>query len=122
VGSSGVVKVDIRVISATHRDLEKLVAEGHLRDDLSFRLKVFPINIPPLRERRADIPVLVQHVMRRKSREMGLHSIPMLAAGAIDVCSHTSGLAMSLSWRTPWNGPSSSPTANLSTSRRSCLQ
>ncbi|MBN1102821.1 MAG: sigma 54-interacting transcriptional regulator [Deltaproteobacteria bacterium] len=84
VGGSSVVKVDIRVISATHRDLEKLIVEGHFRDDLYFRLKVFPIGIPPLRERKADIPVLVQHVIRRKSREMGLHRIPMLAAGAID--------------------------------------
>jgi transcriptional regulator with GAF, ATPase, and Fis domain len=84
VGGSGPVKVDVRIISATHRNIEQLVAQGHFRDDLYFRLKVFPIQIPPLRERRADIAVLVQHVMKRKSREMGLHRIPTLAKGAID--------------------------------------
>ncbi|MGD0232738.1 MAG: sigma 54-interacting transcriptional regulator, partial [Syntrophorhabdales bacterium] len=63
VGGSHTIKVDIRVISATHRSLEKLVAEGAFRDDLYYRLKVYPIAIPPLRERRADIPALVEHFL-----------------------------------------------------------
>ncbi len=84
VGGSGPIKVDIRVIAATHRDLESMLAEGTFREDLYFRLKVFPIVIPPLRDRLADIPILVQHFMQRKAREMGLKQIPTLAPHAID--------------------------------------
>ncbi|HME46122.1 MAG TPA: sigma 54-interacting transcriptional regulator [Syntrophorhabdales bacterium] len=84
VGSTHPIKVDIRIISATHRNLEKLVAAGTFRDDLYYRLGVFPINIPPLRERKADIPALVEHFIEKKAREMGLHSVPTLVPGAID--------------------------------------
>jgi transcriptional regulator with GAF, ATPase, and Fis domain len=84
VGGSQPMKVDIRIISATHKSLEKLVAEGAFRDDLYYRLKVYPIRIPPLRERRADIPALVEYFIERKARELGFHSTPALAAGAID--------------------------------------
>ncbi len=84
VGGTHPIKVDIRIISATHRNLEKLVASGSFRDDLYYRLGVFPINIPPLRDRKADIPALVEHFIEKKAREMGLHSVPTLVAGAID--------------------------------------
>ncbi|HSR13592.1 MAG TPA: sigma 54-interacting transcriptional regulator, partial [Thermodesulfobacteriota bacterium] len=84
VGGSGPIQVDIRVIAATHRNLESMLAEGTFREDLFFRLKVFPIVIPPLRDRRADIPILVQYFMQRKAREMGLKQIPTLAPNAID--------------------------------------
>jgi transcriptional regulator with GAF, ATPase, and Fis domain len=84
VGGSQSIKVDIRVISATHRPLEKLVADGTFRDDLYYRLRVYPIHIPPLRERRADIPALVEHFVERKAQELGFSSIPALAPGAID--------------------------------------
>jgi transcriptional regulator with GAF, ATPase, and Fis domain len=84
LGGVGPIKVDIRVIAATHRDLEAMARVGSFRDDLYFRLKVFPISIPPLRERMIDIPTLVQHFMRKKSCEMGLRGIPTLAHGAID--------------------------------------
>ena len=84
VGGSQPIKVDIRIISATHRSLEKLVAEGTFRDDLYYRLRVYPIDIPPLRERRADIPALVEHFVERKAQELGLSSTPALAPGAID--------------------------------------
>ena len=84
VGGSQPIKVDIRIISATHRSLEKLVAEGLFRDDLYYRLRVYPIRIPPLRERRADIPALIEYFIERKARELGFQSIPALAAGAID--------------------------------------
>ncbi len=65
VGSSKTVPVDIRVISATHRDLAALVAEGRFRADLYYRLNVVRVEIPPLRERRDDIPLLVHHFLRK---------------------------------------------------------
>jgi transcriptional regulator with GAF, ATPase, and Fis domain len=84
VGGTEPIHVDIRVIAATHRNLESMLAEGKFREDLYFRLKVFPILIPPLRDRLADIPILVQYFMQRKAREMGLMQIPTLAPKAID--------------------------------------
>jgi transcriptional regulator with GAF, ATPase, and Fis domain len=84
VGGIESVKVDIRVIAATHRDLEKMVKEERFRDDLYFRLKVFPIQIPSLRQRRSDIPALVHHFMQIKNREMCLKGYPTLAPGAIE--------------------------------------
>jgi len=84
VGGTESIKVDIRVIAATHRDMEEMVKDGNLREDLYFRLRVFPIEIPPLRDRKGDIPSLVQHFMLNKSREMGLKGIPTLAPGALD--------------------------------------
>jgi transcriptional regulator with GAF, ATPase, and Fis domain len=90
VGGVETQQVDIRVIAATHRDLEKMLAEGRFREDLYFRLRVFPVVIPPLRERRADIPALVQHFMMKKAREMGLVEVPTLAQGALDKLMHYS--------------------------------
>jgi len=90
VGGSEVLHVDIRVIAATHRNLETMLVEGRFREDLYFRLRVFPIVIPPLRDRCADIPALVQHFMMVKSREMGLVDVPTLAPGAIDQLMHYS--------------------------------
>ena len=65
VGSSKPIPVDVRVISATNRDLSQLVAKGEFRDDLYYRLKVFQINLPPLRERRLDIPILADHYIEK---------------------------------------------------------
>ena len=84
VGGTMMIPVDIRVIAATHRNLEVMLSEGRFRDDLYFRLKVFPIVIPSLRDRRSDIPALVQHFLMKKAREMDLADIPSLATGAID--------------------------------------
>ncbi|MBU1053049.1 MAG: sigma 54-interacting transcriptional regulator [Proteobacteria bacterium] len=84
VGGTETIKVDIRVIAATHRNLEAMLAEGKFREDLYFRLRVFPIVIPPLRDRRADIPALVQYFIMKKTRELGFMEIPSLAPGAID--------------------------------------
>jgi transcriptional regulator with GAF, ATPase, and Fis domain len=84
VGGTHPIRVDVRVISASNRNLEQMVASGRFREDLYFRLSVFPIAVPPLRERKNDIPSLVQHFIHKKSREMVLPAIPKLATGAID--------------------------------------
>jgi len=84
VGGTETIPVDIRVIAATHRNLSKMLLEGSFREDLYFRLKVFPITIPPLRDRVIDIPALVSHFIQKKSIEMKLGSIPALAPGQID--------------------------------------
>jgi len=84
VGGTETIKVDIRVIAATHRNLDQMLAEGRFREDIYFRLRVFPITIPPLRQRPEDIPVLTQHFIRKKSREMKTLKIPSLAPGALD--------------------------------------
>jgi two-component system nitrogen regulation response regulator NtrX len=65
IGSEGTLRVDVRVVSATNRRLEDEVAAGHFREDLFFRLNVFPIHLPPLRERLEDLPVLVAHLAER---------------------------------------------------------
>lgn len=83
IGGSEPVRVDIRVIAATHRDLEAMVVGGRFRKDLYFRLKVFPIVLPPLNKRTADIPALVQHFIQKKAREMKLADVPTLGTDAI---------------------------------------
>jgi DNA-binding NtrC family response regulator len=71
VGDSHPIKIDVRVIAATHSDLAKMVAEGTFREDLYYRLNVIPVKLPPLRERRDDIPILVQHFLQKLSGELG---------------------------------------------------
>ncbi|MCX5810638.1 MAG: sigma-54 dependent transcriptional regulator [Proteobacteria bacterium] len=68
IGGSKTIKVDIRIIAATNRILEKLVKEGTFREDLYYRLNVVPIHIPPLRERRQDIPLLLNHFLEQSNR------------------------------------------------------
>jgi transcriptional regulator with GAF, ATPase, and Fis domain len=72
LGGTGTFPLDIRVISATHRDLESMVADGTFREDLWFRLNVFPIHIPPLRQRKSDIPDLARYFIRKKVHELNL--------------------------------------------------
>ena len=71
VGSSRPIPVDVRVVAATHRDLDALVAEGKFRQDLLYRLNVVPIQMPPLRERVADIPLLVEYFIDRFGKRAG---------------------------------------------------
>jgi len=73
LGGVRTIRVDVRLISATNCDLPRDVAEKRFREDLFYRLNVFPIQLPPLRERRADIPVLVHHFMRKHGIRMGKH-------------------------------------------------
>ena len=72
VGAPRPKRIDARVVSATHRDLEAMVREGTFRQDLFYRLVVFPIEVPALRQRREDIPLLAEHFMRRYAKEFGL--------------------------------------------------
>jgi transcriptional regulator with GAF, ATPase, and Fis domain len=71
VGAGRPRRVDVRVVSATHRDLEKMVRAGTFRQDLFYRLHVFPLHMPSLRERRDDVPVLARHFLERYARELG---------------------------------------------------
>lgn len=81
VGGTRTFPVDVRIIAATHRNLEELVLSGAFREDLWFRLNVFPIMIPPLRERKEDIPALVHHLIKKKSRELKIYPPPSVSAG-----------------------------------------
>jgi PAS domain S-box-containing protein len=83
LGSSHTIKVDARVIAATNRDLEKEVEAGSFREDLYYRLSVFPIHIPPLRERKDDIPILVRYFVEKYSAKIG-RQIERISQDAMD--------------------------------------
>jgi transcriptional regulator with GAF, ATPase, and Fis domain len=71
IGAATTRRVNVRIVAATNRNLEKEVAEGRFREDLYYRLKVFPLRVPPLRERREDVPALAKHFLERYTREFG---------------------------------------------------
>jgi transcriptional regulator with GAF, ATPase, and Fis domain len=84
VGGVTRIPVDIRIIAATNKDLEGMVRAGRFREDLWFRLNVFPIEVPPLRDRKGDLPALLHHFIERKAGELKIGETPQLAPGAID--------------------------------------
>jgi transcriptional regulator with GAF, ATPase, and Fis domain len=84
IGGGETLFLDIRVIAATNRDLRQMAAKGEFRQDLFFRLNVFPITIPPLRMRREDIPSLAYHFVAKKARDMALPDLPKIYPGAVD--------------------------------------
>jgi transcriptional regulator with GAF, ATPase, and Fis domain len=84
VGGTEPIPVDVRIISATHQNLPEMVSKGIFREDLWFRLNVFPIMIPPLRRRSEDIPALVNHFIEKKSKELKISERPVLAPEALE--------------------------------------
>jgi len=84
VGSTEPIPVDIRIIAATHRNLESMVTMNRFREDLWFRLNVFPIKIPPLRNRKEDIYDLICYFIKRKSIEKNIHPLPTITPEAIE--------------------------------------
>ncbi|MBT8397286.1 MAG: sigma 54-interacting transcriptional regulator [Gemmatimonadetes bacterium] len=85
LGGTDRIPVDIRIIAATNKNLGGMVEEGRFREDLWFRLNVFPIAVPSLRERSHDIPALVEFFLERKAAELKVGDTPRLAPGAMDV-------------------------------------
>ncbi len=81
VGGNETIKVDVRVVSATNRNLEKMIEEGEFREDLYYRLNVFPINLPPLRDRLEDLPILANHFIAKFARQMGVPAAGAAADG-----------------------------------------
>ena len=86
LGSTRTKKVDVRVVAATHRDLEEMISKKEFRSDLYYRLNVFPISIPPLRERTDDIPLLVRHFVQEAAQRMN-KTIDTIPPGTIEALS-----------------------------------
>ncbi len=87
LGGTKTINVDVRLIAATNRNLEDATANGEFRSDLYYRLSVFPICLPPLRDRVTDIPILARHFAQRFAEREG-RNVPSLSDAAVDALSH----------------------------------
>ena len=117
VGGNRSIKTNVRVIVATNRDLPAAIAAGTFREDLFYRLNVFPIEIPPLRERREDIPMLVQYFIDRYARKEG-KNIGRVSKETLDLFQRTPGPVTFANCRTLLSARSSFPKAKVSRSMR----
>jgi transcriptional regulator with PAS, ATPase and Fis domain len=83
VGSTESLKLDIRIIAATNKNLQEMILKKEFREDLWYRLNVFPVHIPPLRERKKDIPALVDYLVAKKADELKLNLIPEVVPDSV---------------------------------------
>ena len=99
VGGTRSLSTDVRVIAATNRDLHAQVEAGSFRSDLYYRLNVFPIVVPPLRERRDDIPGLVRHFAAKAARKLG-RTLDAISPAFVERRAPARGRAISANWKT----------------------
>src|SRR5690606_2387929 len=88
LGSNKPIQVDVRLVAATNRNLEEMVAKGNFREDLLYRLNVVKIHMPPLRERRDDIPVLLDHFMQYFGKENAIDPVTIDSAALKILCAY----------------------------------
>ena len=122
VGATVEEPVDVRIVSATHQDLAQCVAAGRFRQDLYYRLNVIELKLPPLRERREDIPALAEAILARLAQRAGARADAAPGLGhARATCAAMTSRATCASSRTSWSARWRSPTARSSTSRISAF-
>ena len=104
LGRTQTIPVNVRLVAATNRDLAKMVADKEFRSDLYYRLRVFPITIPPLRERREDIPLLVRYFVDKHSRRL-YRKIETIPTDTMRALTRWDGPEISESWKTSSKEP-----------------
>ena len=113
LGGMETIKVDVRIIAATNCDLKQMMEAGRFREDLYYRLHVINIYLPPLRQRKDDIPVLAQHFLEKYGEENNKKTLE-LAPEALDLLMDTTGRATCANSKMSWSAPSCSPPGRAS--------